>query len=238
MIRGWSGLVAIGTEASRFPEESVSFLGEASLLTFNKWALTSTRCKLLRTVAYLLPTCPSGPCLGLDKERIWSFKSEHKEQIPKVPCGFSPFALPTPNPISALSCPVPCPLWTTSPWLPCLLASDWVWPMGGTYRGSEEGRGAVVFIPYSLPGLACIYGRGCIPPRLQLLSGTSSTAQLSLGYQKQQWLPAAAYPWVPQVLCPAHTSLSSLFAKVSSFEPPESDSISWQHLIETGVFQQ
>lgn len=33
-----------------------------------------------------------------------------------------------------------CPVWTASPVFVCLLASDWIWPVGGTSKKSEVGR--------------------------------------------------------------------------------------------------
>ena len=147
-----------------------------------------------------------GPVYGQTKEEFGISHQSTKDRF----LGAVWFSATRPTHPKSSLCPflpAPCPLWTSLPRLPCPLTSGWAWPMGGTYRGSEEERGAVAFLPSSLPAPACICGGSCISPGPQLLLGSLSTAQLSLGSQEQQWLPEVAYPWGP-VPCPHLCELS------------------------------
>lgn len=93
-----------------------------------------------------------------------------------------------------LACSVP--LWTIAPSLPCPATSSWVWPIGGTYRRSEEERGTILPPSQSFLALACISGilhvhRSCwaAPPpqrspvwaQFAGLAATASSCYMSLG---------------------------------------------------------
>lgn len=130
-----------------------------------------------------------------------------------------------PKPISALSCPTLCPLQTASPRFPCLLPSGWVWLRGSNYRGSEEERGAVTFLPYSCL-LWPAFMAGVCPPGSQLLVALSPWLSSCWAFRGSNSHLLLHVPGGLLSLHPAHTSKISPFTNISSFKSPESESIS------------
>lgn len=118
---------------------------------------------------------------------------------------------------------------TTSPRLPCL--PTYLWADGDQERRDRSGISSLLTACFSLrlwqglcPSMLTVPA-GCPPPQLSSLERSRSSNGSLLFH-----VP------VLMSLCLAHTSVSNPFINISSFEPPESDSISCQDLIKTVTF--